>query len=95
MSTWNVTDARARLPEILQRVESGEEVTLTRHGRSVAVIVRPDVLRARRSPEAIDAGEEISRMLREIAGQERADGNLTVERADEQVAAIRADRDLA
>jgi prevent-host-death family protein len=30
------------LPEILDRVLEGEEVTITRHGREVAVVVRAD-----------------------------------------------------
>src|SRR4051794_15680318 len=44
-----VSKARAALPQILERVLAGEEVTITRHGRAVAVVVRPDALRARRA----------------------------------------------
>ena len=46
-----VSKARAALPQILQRVLAGEEVTITRHGEPVAVVVRPDTLRARRASE--------------------------------------------
>jgi prevent-host-death family protein len=46
--SMTVSRARAVLPEIIQRVQAGEEVTITRHGEPVAVIVRPDTLRARR-----------------------------------------------
>ena len=33
MESLTVSEARARLPEILDRVEAGEEITITRHGR--------------------------------------------------------------
>lgn len=46
-----VSKARAALPQILERVHAGEEVTITRHGEPVAVVVRPDTLRARRASE--------------------------------------------
>ncbi len=45
MTTMTVSEARAALPELLTRVEEGEEVTITRHGKAVAVLVRPDALR--------------------------------------------------
>lgn len=37
------------MPELLDRVLAGDEVTITRHGRPVAVVVRPDALRVRRA----------------------------------------------
>jgi antitoxin (DNA-binding transcriptional repressor) of toxin-antitoxin stability system len=39
-----VSEARAALPRLLDRVEAGEEIEVTRHGRVVAVLVRPDTL---------------------------------------------------
>lgn len=48
MSTINVSKARQTLPEQLDCVEAGAEVSITRHGRVVAVFVRPDVLEFRR-----------------------------------------------
>jgi prevent-host-death family protein len=54
MSTsMTVSEARAVLPQLLDRVSAGEEVTITRHGRPAAVLVRPDTLRARRADEAL------------------------------------------
>lgn len=52
-NTVTVSKARAALPQILQCVLAGEEVTITRHGEPVAVIVRPDTLRARRASERL------------------------------------------
>ena len=39
-----ISEARAALPEVLNRVTAGEEITITRHGRPVAVVVRPDIV---------------------------------------------------
>ena len=36
---YSIADARSKLPGILNEVESGDDVELTRHGRSVAVLV--------------------------------------------------------
>ncbi len=41
------TEVRADLARVLDRVAEGEEITITRHGRPVAVLVRPDRLRSR------------------------------------------------
>jgi prevent-host-death family protein len=38
MITISVTRAKARLSELLDKVEAGEEVTITRQGRAVAHI---------------------------------------------------------
>jgi prevent-host-death family protein len=36
MATVNLAEAKARLSELLDKVEAGEEVVITRHGRPVA-----------------------------------------------------------
>ena len=36
MATVNVAQAKAKLSELLDKVEAGEEVVITRHGRAVA-----------------------------------------------------------
>jgi prevent-host-death family protein len=44
MATVNLAQAKARLSKLLDRVEAGEEVVITRHGRPVARVlpaVRP------------------------------------------------------
>lgn len=58
-----VSEARAALPEILDRVIAGEEVTITRHGKPVAVVVRPDSLRARRADAAFAAAATVHAVL--------------------------------
>jgi antitoxin (DNA-binding transcriptional repressor) of toxin-antitoxin stability system len=58
-----ISEARAALPEVLDRVAGGEEVTITRHGRPVAVVIRPDILRARRAGGALDDADRIHELL--------------------------------
>lgn len=94
MATMTVSEARAALPEVLDRVDRGEEITITRHGRPVAVVVRPDALRSRRAEEALRASEQARLALE--AGRHRplsAAPHLRPARAAELVAAIRAERD--
>jgi prevent-host-death family protein len=88
-----VSDARGSLPELLDRVAAGEEITLTRHGRPVAVLVRPDRLRARRADDALAAAGEIAALL-DVGRQDRLDHGrpLTAARADELAAQVRSGR---
>lgn len=91
--TITVSEARAALPQILDRVLAGEEVTLTRHGRPVAVVVRPDTLRVRRADEALAATER----LRDVLARARTRRlpprpTLSEERADALVADVQAAR---
>ena len=91
--TITVSEARAALPQILERVTGGEEVTITRHGKAVAVVVRPDTLRARRAERALDEAAGIAELLetgrKTRIGRGRA---LSEARADELVAHVRAGR---
>jgi antitoxin (DNA-binding transcriptional repressor) of toxin-antitoxin stability system len=94
MATMTVSEARAALPEVLDRVAEGEEVTITRHGRPVAVVVRPDILWSRRARGALDDAERIHALLAEAATAALPEGSgLTERRAEELVAEIRAGRD--
>ena len=42
MRTVSVAEAKARLSELLNTVESGEEILITRHGRAVAKVISPE-----------------------------------------------------
>ncbi len=76
----SVSEARAALPQILDRVQVGEEVTITRHGKPVAVVVRPDALRARRADQALAAVERLRAVIDE--GRTRPlSGNPSITRA--------------
>jgi antitoxin (DNA-binding transcriptional repressor) of toxin-antitoxin stability system len=94
MATMTVSEARAALPEVLNRVAEGEEVTITRHGRAVAVIVRPDIMWSRsRAEDALAEAEQLRTLMRAAAEGELPASGLTQEYAEELIAAIRADRD--
>ncbi|OWY59780.1 hypothetical protein B7486_72720, partial [cyanobacterium TDX16] len=92
MATMTVTEARAALPEVLDRVASGEEITVTRHGRPVAVVVRPDALRARRADAVLAQSEQLGVLLQEAARSPLPRKGLSPERADELVADVRSGR---
>lgn len=52
-------EAKARLPELIEKVEAGETVVITRHGRRVArLVAEPETSRAQ-------IRETVERMLRE------------------------------
>ena len=92
MTTLTVSQARASLPELLTRVEDGEEVTITRHGRAVAVLVRPDVLRTRANV-IIEAAERVHDLLATAATSElTGQRGLSQERAEALISEIRAAR---
>jgi antitoxin (DNA-binding transcriptional repressor) of toxin-antitoxin stability system len=93
MESMTVTEARARLPEILDRVEKGEEITITRHGRPAAVLLRPDAVRVRRGENTLDKAREIGRMLEEARHKPLGPPSIDPVWADELIQEIRADRD--
>ena len=93
MSTISVSEARASLPEILDRVIAGEEVTITRHGREVAVLVRPDAIRVRRADQALAEAERLRSLLDQSRSARLVDAPVvSAERAEELVADVAAAR---
>jgi antitoxin (DNA-binding transcriptional repressor) of toxin-antitoxin stability system len=94
MTTMTVSEARAALPHVLDRVAEGEEVTITRHGRPVAVVVRPDIMWSRRAHAVMDDAGRIHEMLTGAAATSLPeDTGMTAERAEELIGEIRAGRD--
>jgi antitoxin (DNA-binding transcriptional repressor) of toxin-antitoxin stability system len=57
MTTYSVADAKAGLPQLIDRALEGEEVIITRHGRPVVEI------RATRTPQ-VHAGHATYEWLR-------------------------------
>jgi prevent-host-death family protein len=95
-TTISVSEARATLPEILSRVEAGEEITLTRHGVPVAVVVHPGTLRHRRAATAFELAKHLGdRLDAERVRPFELSGSVTAEFADDLVRSVRADRDGA
>ncbi|MBA2719013.1 MAG: type II toxin-antitoxin system prevent-host-death family antitoxin [Chloroflexi bacterium] len=92
-NTMTVSKARAALPQILQRVLAGEEVTITRHGEPVAVIVRPDTLRARRASERLGDADRVRDLI--ASGRRatlRSRPTLSEQQAEELLADVHAAR---
>jgi antitoxin (DNA-binding transcriptional repressor) of toxin-antitoxin stability system len=89
----SVSEARASLPEILDRVIAGEEVTITRHGREVAVLVRPDAIRVRRADQALAQAERLRSLLDQGRNARLADAPVVSSaRAEELVADVAVGR---
>lgn len=88
-----MSQARAALSEILDCVEAGVEVMITRHGKPAAVVVRPDALRTRRADQAFAAAERVREGL--VEGRSHplnATPGLSEARAEELLADLRASR---
>ena len=62
---FSAEEAQARLPELLDRVESGEEIVITRFGAPSVALHRAG---SRRSPEMVSAGVLTAAWLAPIAG---------------------------
>lgn len=58
MKTIGAYEAKTHLPRLLDEVEKGERITITKHGRPVAVLVPPD------AAPAPDIDELMERMRR-------------------------------
>ena len=61
MRTIGAFEAKNRLSELLQAVENGDEVTITRHGRPVARLVPVDQSDRAKVREAIECLREFSK----------------------------------
>ena len=93
MSTVSVSQARATLPELLDRVSAGEEVTITRHGVAVAVVMRPDAVRSRRADRALADAEHLRQLVEQSRAASLSDApSITAERAERLVGEVRAGR---
>lgn len=92
MTTISASSARQTLPAQLDRVEAGEEISITRHGRVVAVLVSPASLRERRAPDALHHADHLAQRLEQARSAPIHPATLTASQAEELVAAVRTDR---
>lgn len=91
-----VTEARAELPALLDAVEEGHEVTITRHGKPVAVVVSPARLRRDRLARHDQEVARLNQLLADARANPRPLSELPAiprERAQEIVDWIDAGRD--
>ncbi len=92
MRTISVSDARAVLPTLLDEVADGHEVTITRHGAAVAVLVHPDAVRSRRIDDAAARAQQVVERVTAAAQRNQPAASITAARADELVAEVAAGR---
>jgi prevent-host-death family protein len=69
MREIQASEAKTHLPQLLDEVERGETLIITRHGRAIARIV----------PEAGRRQEEIDRAIEQIRALRKRTGSITVE----------------
>jgi prevent-host-death family protein len=67
MRTIGAYEAKTHLPRLLDEVERGERITITKHGRPVAVLVPPD------ATVPLDV-EDVLQRFREFRKGNRLDG---------------------
>lgn len=91
MSTYTVSEARAHLPELLDRVANGEEVTVTRHGRPAVVLIHPDRRHRGRAADALEAADRLRSEMEQLSGQPMPAPIEDMD-VDARIAQLRADR---
>ena len=69
MREIQASEAKTHLPQLLDDVERGETLIITRHGRAIARIV----------PEATRRQEEIDSAIATIRALQKRNGKVTVE----------------
>ncbi len=93
MTTVSASNARAALSELIDRVIAGDEVTITRYGKPVAVLLRPDVLAGRRADSTRGKAERLRAMIESAGAVPLGDAPyFSTERARELVAEVAAGR---
>jgi prevent-host-death family protein len=93
VTTVTVSQARATLPELLDRVLAGEEITITRHGSPVAVVIRPERLRVRRADAVFRAADEVRQSLERTRAEPLRSGKgISARRAEQLVDDVRRSR---
>jgi len=91
--TVSLSDAQATLPALLDRVADGEEITITRHGIPVALVIRPDALRVRRAASGFDEADALRNTLERARGMAIDEAPILEPAAAEHyVAELHADR---
>ena len=69
MERLSLTDARAQLPQLLDRVTAGESFAITRHGAAVAVLTGHDEWMKIKTHDVILQARELGRRLDTARGK--------------------------
>lgn len=92
MATISASLARRTLSSQLDRAEAGEEISITRRGQVVAILVHPDVLNRRRASDAWLEADRIGVMLESARSQPLRPAAFSAERAQDLVESVNRDR---
>lgn len=94
MATIGVTELRANLRDVLDRVKRGEEVIVTQNDEVVAAMLHPSKLRMRIRTPNTEAADALLERLRAASrtGGERGDG-MTPERTESMIRDLSGERD--
>lgn len=91
MATYTVSEVRAQLPALLDRVANGEEITVTRHGRPAVVLFHPDRRYRGRAGDALEAADRLRSDMEQLSGQPMPAPIEDMD-VDARIAQLRADR---
>lgn len=92
MSSYTVSEARAHLPELLDRVAEGEEITVTRHGRPAVILIHPERRYSGRAAAILEEADRLGAQRAALAGQPMPAPIPDMD-VDARIAQLRADRD--
>ena len=96
MISVSLTEARARLPELLTRAADGEEIHILRHGQSVGVLVGHARWVKTQQHDVLIHAREIRKMIEAARGKPWPPPDFVPSAtwdADEHITEIRRDRD--
>jgi prevent-host-death family protein len=94
MLNVTVTEARARLREVLEHVKAGEEVEFSQNGQVVAVLVHPSKLRRPiRTPNTLASEQLMANFNRLKQEKSTSPASLKPGRSDELAQELRLERD--
>lgn len=91
MPTYTVSEARAQLPALLDRVASGEEITVTRHGQPAVILIHPDRWRRGRAAAVLEAADGLAADRAALVG-EPMPAPIEAMDVEARIAQLRADR---
>jgi prevent-host-death family protein len=91
MQSFSLTDARAQLPQLLDRVAAGESFTITRHGTAVAVLTGKDEWMTTKTHDVVIKARALAAEREAMRGQPL--GEPVDFDADSRVAELYRDRE--
>ena len=94
MLSITVTEARARMREVLEHVKAGEEVEFSQNGQVVAVLVHPSKLRRQiRTPNTLASELLMANFNRLKQEKSQPSASLNPGRSNDLVKELRLERD--